>query len=397
MKIKPIVLLLFLIFNTINCLSQKIIRLAEGGNVSQVNFTSKIPFRYVNKHIFIDVSINGTTYNFLFDSGADFSVIDTNYVKNADFKKIKEVKTSGSSFEKQKTQLIEFSTITISDIQFNKIGAAIMDLSFINDDYPCFNTPVAGVIGATLLRKAIWQINYANREIIISDDLTKINVPGEAFKFEMISKSWGSPLVNVTINGIDKTFTLDTGSSGNITTGTEFKSELNAVNYVAIAKEDKSKSTYTNYVSRIEQIRISDLNFQNQLISLEKGVSSLVGNEFFENYLTTFDWKTNTVFLELNNLEKTKTFSDFEILFKPNYSTNKIEINGIYNKELSKNDFSIGTSILTINEIDVSNLSKHELCEFWGVDWEKIRLNERIVIETELGKSELLKIDFLEN
>ncbi len=59
MKIKFLLIFLFLVLNSIVGRSQKIIRLAKKGAVVQSDYFSKIPFRYENKHIFIDVIING--------------------------------------------------------------------------------------------------------------------------------------------------------------------------------------------------------------------------------------------------------------------------------------------------------------------------------------------------
>ncbi len=399
MKIK--FLLIFLILNSIVGRSQKIIRLAKKGTVVQSDYFSEIPFRYENKHIFIDVIINGEIYNFLFDTGFDISAIDINHIKNINYKNVLKKNISGSSFKKHKIQFIEILTLSISDIDFNETGASIIDLSFINKDYPCSEKPIAGVIGANLLRKANWQIDYKNRIIIFSDNISQFNISEKAFEFDMVSKGWGSPLVTVNINGIDKKFTLDTGSSGKITTGIEFQKELsnseNEVNYISIIKKDKTKNEqiYSNYYALIEQINIGNLYLKEQIISLEKGVSSLIGNHLFENFIVTIDWEKDKLFLEpLREIIK-DTLVDYEILLKPNYTTNKIEINGIYNEQSTKRDYEIGTEILTINKKDVYNFSSQELCEFWENEWKKIKIQKKMVIETENKKIELVKIDFL--
>ncbi len=401
MKIKSLLLLLFLVLNSIPSHSQKIIRLAKKGAVVQSDYSLEIPFRYENKHIFIDVTINGEIYNFLFDTGFDISAIDINHIKNSSFKKVLKKNVSGSSFENHKIQFIEIATLSISGIDFNETGASIIDLSFINKDYPCSEKPIAGVIGANLLRKANWQIDYKNGIILFSDTISKFNISEKAFEFDMISKGWGSPSVNVNINGIDKRFTLDTGSSGKITTGIEFQKELNfykdKVNYIPITRKGKRKSeqTYTNYYALIEQINIGDLYLKEQIISLEKGVSSLIGNELFENFKITIDWKNNTFFLDpIKEINKDKLV-DYEIIIKPNYTTTKIEINGFYDNSLTEKNYIIGTEILMINGINVSEFSTQMLCEFWKNEWKKIKKQEKIVIETQKERIELAKIDFL--
>ncbi|MEZ4951434.1 MAG: retropepsin-like aspartic protease [Saprospiraceae bacterium] len=392
-----LVLLILLVLNSISCLSQKIVRLAENGWVTQTNYSTTIPFRYEGKHIFIDLSINGVTYNFLLDTGADFCIIDTNYVKNADYKNVKKVKVSGSSIDKQKIQLIELKKVSIADIDFNGIGTAIMDLSFINEDHPCSNRPITGVIGASILRKANCQINYKNQEITFSDNLNNLSVPDNAFELKMIDKTWGSPMVNVKINDLNKDFILDTGSSGNLTSGKEFLKELDTINFIGITRENKLRNPYTNYYFQISAIDFGSLLLEDHVISLEEGVASLIGNRFFENFIVTFDWNRKLVFLEPTLELKASPVNDFEVILKPNYFTNKIQIEGIYTRNLAGNNFSIGTEILKINEVDVSGFSKQELCNFWENDWESIRLKNRIILETAQGKIELVKMDLFKD
>ena len=386
-----LIVLFFLVVSSQNCEAQKVLKLAQNGTVLQTDYLTKIPFRYVNNHIFIDVSVDGTVYNFLFDSGADFCLIDVNHLKNGSYKKIKVVKTSGSSFKTQKTQLIKFSQFSIADVDFAEIGAAIMDLSFINKEYHCLEKPIAGIIGSTLLRKSNWQIDYEDHEILFSDDISKLNVSKESFAIDFIEKSWGSPLVNVNINGTNKIFTLDTGSSGKITTGVEYLEKLDTSNYVAINREDKLKNSYTNYIVEIKQMNIGDITLGNHTISLEDGVSSLIGNVFFEHFNITLDWKNNKMHLDPIKELNARPYSDFEVTLKPNFATNKIQISGVYNTDAAKGKFTVGTEILKINETDVSNFSKSELCEFFENEWKEIRLNDSMTIATEKGVFDLSK------
>lgn len=399
MKIKFLLIFLSIVLNSITGHSQKIIRLAKKGIVMQSDYSSEIPFRYENKHIFIDVSINGEIYNFLFDTGFDISAIDINHFKNINYKKVLKKNVSGSSFKKHKVQFIVIPTISISDIDFNEIGASIIDLSFINKDYPCSEKPIAGIIGANILRKAYWQIDYKNRIIIFSDKISKFIISKKAFKFDMISKGWGSPLVNVNLNGIDKKFIFDTGSNGKITTGKEFQKELNSykekVNYLTITKKRKNEQTYNNYYAFIEEINIGDLNLKKQIISLEKGVSSLIGNRLFENFIVTIDWKNDKFILDPIVEINEDMLVDFQVLLKPNYETNKIEINGFYSKNLTEYKFEIGTEVLSINNKNVSDFSTQKLCGFWKNEWRKIKAQEKMVIETKNQKIELVKINLL--
>ena len=399
MKIKASIIILFLFSISTSCNVQKALRLAKQGSVAQSDYYAVIPFKYVNKHIFIDVEINKEKYYFILDSGADFSIIDPSFVKNVDYKKVTEVGVGGSSIKQQKTELVEISAMRISNIEFKTFGAALMDLSFINNNYPCNTRPIAGIIGANILRKTNCQIDFANSNLVFSDNISKLNITSKVAEFNLIPKSWGSPLVIANINGIEKTFTLDTGSSGGITTSTDFRKELNNVDknikYTSITKSDQLKMKFNNYYTQIDNIYFGELNLSKQLISLENGVSSLIGNEFFENYRITFDFQNNKLLLDLPNEVIDKSLVDYEIQLKPNYVSNRIEVSGIYNLEMSTNDYEIGTLILTIDEIDVSNFSHDELCDFWENKWCKIQLKDKIAIKTEKRTFELVKNEYI--
>ena len=108
------------------------------------------------------------------------------------------------------------------------------------------------------------------------------------------------------------------------------KGDYKKLDAVYFTEQDETfeamQKSYTNYYIPIEHIKVGNLDLKNQIISLEKGVSSLIGNELFENFIITFDWKNNTVFLEPKKKIVNEKFFDFEIIFKLNYTNNKIEI-----------------------------------------------------------------------
>ena len=357
----------------------------------------EMPFRYDNQHLFVDVDIEGRIYNFLFDTGFDFTAIDLSLADKIEYEEILKYKVSGSSFKKHKIQFIALEKVSLSGIDFKEIGASFDDLSFINKDYACAERRVDGVIGANLLRHANWQIDYEKRVIRFSDKTSNFNFSENVIKIPMNSKGWGSPSVKLIINGVEKSFKVDTGSSGSITTGIEFKKELSKnPKKVACTSVLRGKAQlYENYFASVEQMRAGDLMLNDQMISLEKGVSSLLGNQLFEHFMVTVDWVNNQLLLDpIKKLESSSLF-DFDLLLKPNYITNKIEISGLYNRDLMESGFTIGQEILTINGNDVTLFSKEELCEYWNQEREAISMQDKLTIETINGTKVLLKKDWL--
>lgn len=388
-------------FSCTDSYAQKIVQLAKQGVVSQMGYAKEIPFRYEKKHIFIDVTINGKIYNFLFDTGFDFTAIDLKYVQDLEYKKVTKKSGSGSSFKKHKIQFVEIPKVEISDIAFSGIGAALLDLSFINENYPCSEHPVAGVIGANLMHHANWKIDYAHQLIKFSDDFKHFDIPESSKIIDMLSKGWGSKRVEVVINGISKEFILDTGSGGRITTGVDFFEVLKAndaqVEYERITKGNqwKGETTYENHKVWIQHLDIGSLNMRYEIISLEKGVSSLIGNRLLEDFTVFINWVENKLILAPIKVLDPAVLEGYDLLLKPDFATNKIVISGHYTTAVSDPNFMIGTPLVAINGINVSNLTTDELCTFWNDEWPSIGASDEIVIDTENSEMVLERKQFL--
>ncbi len=73
----------------------KNLELAEKGQVENDNFYAEIPFRYIDGFIFIDVAHNGITYNFLFDTGSEGTLLDKSILEEFDYRAFSESNISG--------------------------------------------------------------------------------------------------------------------------------------------------------------------------------------------------------------------------------------------------------------------------------------------------------------
>ena len=71
-----------------SCSTLKVSKLLKKGSVENTEFLEEIPFSYVNNLIFIDVVINGNSYNFIFDTGAEVSVIGEHIKNEVNYKNV---------------------------------------------------------------------------------------------------------------------------------------------------------------------------------------------------------------------------------------------------------------------------------------------------------------------
>ena len=283
---KKILILSILYVTITNCFGQNNKQISKNGFVNQKDYYVEIPFNYINKHIFIEVIIAEKNYNFLFDTGSEVILVDLEFAKEINYKVIKEIEVSGSSTAKQKNSLIELPNISISNIKFEKIYAMLLDLNFLKRDYESLK--ISGIIGANLMRKCKWQIDYNKKVICVSDNIEKFNISETAKKIKLNNENWGLGYVDLEINNKKHKFIFDLGSGGKFTANHSFIQNLNEK--TAIISEAKQKF-------ELDKITLGEIILNKPSIVLEKDVSSLIGNAFFEDYLLTIDWDKNILFL----------------------------------------------------------------------------------------------------
>ncbi len=174
-------------------------------------------------------------------------------------------------------------------MSFEKTYGMLQDLSFIKRNYETIK--ISGIIGNNLMRKSKWQIDYLKKVIHITNKTDNFAGLQNAKKIELNNKDWGLGYVNIELNNQTHKFIFDLGSSG------EFTANLSFVKFL---KEKDTLIQQDKQTFRVGKIKIGEIEINNKSITLEKYVSSLLGNAFFENYLLTIDWEKNILFLNQN-------------------------------------------------------------------------------------------------
>ena len=272
----------------LNGFSQNRKQLSKKGYVKQKEYFVEIPFNYVNKHIYIEVVISGKKYNFVFDSGYEVTTIDSNIAKEIQYKIIKEVSLSGSSFADQKVTLVELPNIAIASLDFEETYGLLQDLSFTKKPA---TQKIDGIIGNNLMRKSKWQIDYVQKVIRISNKIDQFKNLPTAKKIELNNKDWGLGYVAIELNNQKHQFLFDLGSNGEFTANHSF---------VKFLKEKDTLLQQEKQTFPVGKIKIGEIELNDKSITLEKRASSLLGNAFFENYLLTIDWDKNILYLNQN-------------------------------------------------------------------------------------------------
>lgn len=365
-----------LIFHS--CSFSKTTRLLKKGNINKTDYIETIDFNYTKDLIFVEVVIEEKTYNFIFDTGAEVTIIGEHIANDFEYKT---AFSSGVNSGKSSKSLkfIQLPKLSIASIGFENTGAAIADISHFDEFFGCKS--VDGILGNNVMRKATWQIDYQNQKMTIADDIQKINVAEDASVITMNAGKIRNVYFDVTVNEASSKFTFDTGFNGKIKADNRFfnllkSSDENLIYSIdsgIVAKKLFGPVFGKTYHTMVESVDIEGVTLENQIIELSASNNYLVGNEFFKNYTLTIDWKNDNLFFETVNDIKTDTLKGYEFDFIPNFITKKFEIIRFQEEHTLENPPSFDAEIIEIDGVDVANFSLDELCDYWKTESENIK------------------------
>jgi len=337
----------------------------NSGKVRQKEFLTEIPFNFEYGLPIIKVNIDEIEYNFLVDTGAP-TVLSPELYKTLNLKSLTRSNVGDSQGNEQKENYVLIENIKIDNINFDNIGAIITDFSK-TFEISCLN--LDGIIGSNLMSLAIWEFDYSNQIIKITNSRNKLDIQKNSYVLNFKPKrNQGTPKVDIYINNKKaKRITFDTGSNS------DFKMNLSEFDDVVLnsnnietfgssstgiyGRGDDRKSLF----SKVKSIKVGTISLQNQILEFGENASRTIGNEFLQNYNVVIDWNRNQINLsEISDFDNSQlnTFGfHYKVLDK------KIFVGKIYkNSEAEKKGIQINDEILAINQLELNNLSQENLC-----------------------------------
>ena len=271
-------------------------------------------------------------------------------------------------------------------MDFLNTGAAVADLKR-SSVIACLD--VDGIIGANLMRKAIWQIDYENKLLRVSNTMSSFKIEdGERIPFT--EKFTGTPISDINVNGaIEKNVTIDTGSNGGFSLSVKtYREAKDSLAPVVIGVGTTTSGIYgvgevdTNYYTTFPLISIGNVELKNQMVDFNKGNSLTLGNTFFENYLVTYNWPEKEILLTNKKEHDNSSFNSFGF----NYFMNddKLFVSFlIEGSEADQKGIKRGDQIIALNGVDYSEMTQDKWCE--------------ILHNTELRKGEQIDVTLMRN
>jgi predicted aspartyl protease len=265
-----------------------------------------ISFRYVAGVIVIDVDLDGSgrTVPLMVDTGAPTNLSDdlVDELAIGAAGAIFENAIDGSEFPQG---VVVIPTVSIGGARFEDVGAV---KGFLEPGDPFSCIVDGGIIGASLMKDAVWQIDYRAQELTIAPSIDGLDHVSDttAVEFTVDFQESPSPVVNVLADDGILIFILDTGSDGSIAVSPQDMAVVGIeVREGAPAFTAAAMGAAGTFKTRLEYANV-DLSFVGGVLedyplageeTLELG-SGNIGNRFLEDFVVTFDWPGRRIYLD---------------------------------------------------------------------------------------------------
>lgn len=178
--------------------------LDRGHFVSDTSEPVKFDIDYVSELIIISAEVNGVSGKFLFDNGFSLSAVSPDFGKRANIQfgggaSVRDANSNSASVPEATVD-----TVSIAGLAFVNTGFYQMDTKKF---FPC--DTIDGVIGASIINKANWRIDFENMEMQIS----AAPFPEEGSKLGFTVSRNNSSFVKVSVKGITVKCKIDLGST----------------------------------------------------------------------------------------------------------------------------------------------------------------------------------------
>ena len=324
-----------------------------------------IPFRFIENHIYLPVTMKGKERLWILDTGAEVTVIEKRFAREVGVESEGELKGRGAG------KVVDFSfgklpPLSISDRLFlDRQTGAVFDLYSLFHEL--LGLDVAGILGYDFLSRVVTRVDYANERITFFDP-DSFSYRGSGVVLEVPISQSGSFDVPVVIDGkYEGLWHLDLGAGG-MSFHYPFADRHGLLDRDGVDRMGfGAGGAMADREVKFETIEIAGFRVSDAYVDIpaEKGEGAFadsylagnIGNELLRHFVLYLDYKRGRVIVEKGE--------DFEREFPRDYSGLQVKLNAEDEMEVffispgSPSEvagFATGDIIETVNGIPVEHL-----------------------------------------
>ncbi|MEQ8358587.1 MAG: aspartyl protease family protein [Cytophagales bacterium] len=330
------------------------------GKVESRNFSKSLKFEYPNHLIIVNAKIAGKERRFLFDSGAP-NVISKELQEELQYKVKLRNGTKDSQGVRHILDFVYIDEIEIAGVTVSKTIAAVSDLN-ASEEIKCLN--IDGIMGANLMAKLNWEIDYQKRIIHFSDSRAFEDQNQADIKLGFNPDFQKTPKIKLGLGSeIKNNITFDLGSNGGVHLKPEdlmntFK-QVKSYGWVNSALFGSAFDTV--YFRYTNPLLMGNSSLGPYWIKCSENSSRTIGNRVWDNFKVQLNYKDKVIYL---HRQKDIQPSKEEFGFKLKYRNGQWIIATVI-IESQAYDYGLrpGDKVLELNEFNLSDADFEDYCE----------------------------------
>ena len=285
---------------------------------------ARLPFEYRGRHVWLKASVNGgPPADFIFDTGASITVIDSAYAASIGLKSEGHQQGQGAGASGS-ASFAQLSSLRIAGADGDGIELANTKVAVLSVNpflSPFFWRDAAGVIGFDVINRFVDEIDFDEHTITLRDPKT-FRYQGAGAPIPM-TLAGHAPIVQMKLDGkYEGGFRVDVGSSSTVDLHTPFVKEHHLENAGGKGIEVTGGGfggTFTNRLTRMQRADLGPFSWTHPLVSMSHAEAGAftsedyagnIGNRILERFKCTFDYERRMLYLEPGkNYQKTDQFS----------------------------------------------------------------------------------------
>jgi len=289
------------------CSMFKNIKLFKAGEMANESFYETVDFEQRKGFIIIKARVNGEEREFILDSGAP-NLISKSLAEQLGLTTASEGRAVDSKGQIGVLEIVTIDTITIGSLSFANTAAMVFELDSITDMH-CMG--VDGLIGANLMRHAIWEINFEDKKIILTDDLSRLKNDNNSIAVDFTTDVQGTPYFHAQLGENKlKNIMFDLGSAGSISVPYKTFNKIIETEKATVLRGYGARSYGifghcfdTSYSALTRQLQFGQMNMDSIVISSDKNSKAhpILGTNILRDYNFILNWQEKQILFKVKN------------------------------------------------------------------------------------------------
>jgi hypothetical protein len=273
------------------------------GIIDPATLPATVPFTYNSNHVVVDVALgSGEKLPMMLDTGAPLEISDE-IAQAGGWPVVMQMPVVGGGNATSTRDVVGVDSLSVGDVKIEQVGAI---KGWVGPENPLSCVTEHGLFGANAMADAVWQIDYEAGTITVAPSVDGLDhiAGAQAVPFQPAPGLAPNPVIAIEMGSGALPFLIDTGSDLGIVaapadlakvgiTPADGGPRVNA----RIAGNEGTFEVALDFVTTPMKVGDLEIVYPVGAGDIVAGYGN-IGNAFLSQFVVTFDWSTNTIYLD---------------------------------------------------------------------------------------------------